>query len=236
METSRRAGVAICSFIVLMIGLESSLSASLLYEADFTGSVGFEHSDSSTPAAGPQSISGSNFTLSYQVTPSTDGTLNFFRTNGTVLESQDFGGAHTFEGVAIDISGIDVVDIEWVGGTSGSEPFNAASEFFEWFYRLGMDSPVGEQTKAEGELNYTVSGLDVSAYSELWVGVRARVDGAGDGFDLNSITVTGSVSSESPVPEPGAAVLCLVAMSCLAVSGGVKRARSIGADAVIWHR
>ncbi|MEM8835581.1 MAG: hypothetical protein AAGD00_07155 [Planctomycetota bacterium] len=173
------------------------------YSADFSiDGVGFTHTTANAPATGPQSVNGPNFTLSYVNTPSTDTTDNFFRTNGGALESGDFGGEHQFESFSIDVSSFSSVDFILDGATDGSSVFNAGSEFFEGFYSLDGGTEVQAFfTTSDGSLNFTET-IDTSAASSLVVGFRANINGGGDGFTINSVTVT---------PTPGAVALAGIA-------------------------
>jgi len=200
--------------IAAVAGFAAAANAQL-YTADWSVAGGFTHDSSNAPAAGPQSFNGANYTLSYDNTPSTDGSENFFRSTGVLLESSDFGGDHSFETFSIDISAITSVDINVLGATVGSGVFNNTGvEFFEWFYTLaGGSEQVFLSTDADGSLDASVIGLDVTGASTLTVGFNANINGGGDGFEITSVVIDG-------IPTPGA-----VALSGLAGLAAIRRKR-----------
>jgi len=197
--------------IAAAAGIASAANADVLYDADFsTNGIGFTHTTSSPLGAASGSVNGSNFTLSYANSPSTDSSGNYFLTNNGVLESADFGGDHAFESFDIDVTSFDEVTIDFLNEFLGTDSFNnSPTEFIEYYYTLDggsqqqfyyfTDDPNGV------DLNSSLV-LDVSAASTLRVGLNANVNGGGDGFALSSATVTGS-----PVPAPGSAALLAAA-------------------------
>lgn len=192
-------------------------NAALIYDADFSGSEGVTHTTSSPAPSGPHSVAGPNWTFSYTSSPASDTSANFARAAGDRFETEDWGGEAQVVSSEIDVSGIDSVDIAWVGQTVGSSVFNSGTERFEWLYSLDMGSAVQvASTTSDGSLNRTVSALDVSGASTLEVGFLWQANGAGDGFDLFSMTVEGE-----PVPEP--ASFLLIGTGVIAVAG--RRAR-----------
>jgi len=184
-------------------GIASANNNVTLFDADFTGSGGFTHTTASPLPAAPNSVTVNNFDLFYPSTISTDTSENFFRVNGGVLESSDFGGTHGLTSGVLDVSTFDLVTFTLTGETVGSDVFNNAGvEFFEGFYSLDGGSDVSvANTTADGDLSFTID-IDVSAASTLEVGLLSNVNGGGDGFEISSITVSGK-----PIPAPGAAAL-----------------------------
>ncbi|MEN0005156.1 MAG: hypothetical protein AAF798_13475, partial [Bacteroidota bacterium] len=108
----------------------------VIYDANFSTIGGFTHSSSSPPPSAPATFDGGNYTIGYDATPGTDGTTNFFRSDGSKLESSDFGGAAYFETDAIDISTVSTITVIGEGQTVGSSVFNVSSESFQWSYSL----------------------------------------------------------------------------------------------------
>ena len=201
--------------IVAAAGLTAAANADVVYDADFSVSgIGWEHTTSSPAPAAPASVSGPNYTLSYDATPATDTSLNYFETAGGVLESSDWGGDHSFESFDIDVSSFDEVSVDFINDYLGSDSFNASTEFIEYFFTLDNGS---EQqfffftgTPNGSNLNASTT-IDVSGASTLTVGLNANVNGGGDGFTLSAVTVTGT-----PVPAPGAFALLGLGGLCAA--------------------
>ncbi|MAY73668.1 MAG: hypothetical protein CMJ31_02905 [Phycisphaerae bacterium] len=201
--------------IAAFIASAATAGTVTVYDADFSvDGIGFDHTSNgnaleASPAVGP------NFTLSYPSIPSSDTTLNFFITGGGTLTSSDFGGAHSFESFDIDVSQYDEVSISFINDFLGTDSFNnAPAEFIEYYYTLDggaqtqffffTDDPNGPDLNASTFVN-------VAGVSTLRVGLNANVDGAGDGFDLSSVTVTGT-----PVPAP--ATIALTGLAGLAAA------------------
>lgn len=199
---------------VALLAVAGNAHAATLYDADFSGNQGVTHTTSSPAPAGPHSVAGPNWTFSYAASPSTDTTSNFARAAGDRFETEDWGGEAQVVSDAIDVSSYDAVDIDWVGTTVGSEVFNNAGggEHFEWFYMLDANPAVSQSTTSDGSLDKLLSGVDVSSASSLKVGFLWQVDGAGDGFDMFSMSVSGE-PTRPDVPEPASAVLGALALA-----------------------
>ena len=180
---------------LLVVGFANPCGAVLVYDADFGGMIGVEHTSSMLPPAGPHSVAGPNWTFSYDTTPLTDASLNLSRTNLGSFISRDWGGEAQVVSDSIDLTLVSTIDIEWLGETVGTSVFNVGSERFEWFYTLDAGTPVVQSTTSDGSLNLTLSGIDVSSATSLEVGFLWNVNGTGDGFNLDSLTV-------NAVPEP----------------------------------
>ena len=210
--------------IAALVAMSTSAHAVTVYTADFTGTAGFEHSSSNAPAAGPQTLDINNFTIGYENTPATDGSRNFFETTGTSLISSDFGGDHFFRTAEIDVSGFTSATIDIVNGFVGTDSFNASSEFIEYGYSLDGGSEQSffrfDTTPNASDLNAT-TGIDVSSANVLVVAISATVNGAGDGWELSSLTVDATGASTIPLP----ATLPLMVMGLAAF--GVLRARRV---------
>jgi len=177
--------LSLCSCLVLGWGQVT------IYNANFSTVGGFEHTSSTPPAAAPAAFDGGNYTLGYDATPSTDGSLNYFRSNGSKLESEDFGGAAYFETDLIDISNVSSFTISAAGNTVGSSVFNSSSEFFEWSYAVdGGPFISGFSTTADGSLDWTET-IDPSTGSTLVVRFDFNINGGGDGFEVTSVEVEG---------------------------------------------
>lgn len=185
--------------IIAVAGVASAASAANLFDADFSGTGGFTHTTASAPAPGPQSLTLNNFSIYYDSTPATDTTDNYFRLQGGVLASSDFGGEHGMTSGLLDVSTLNLVNFSLTGNTVGASVFNNAGvEFFQGWYSLdGAPATAIGFTTADGSLDFATD-IDVSAASTLEVGFLANVNGAGDGFDISSVVVT---------PTPGTAAL-----------------------------
>ena len=196
---------------VAMIALAAATgfaSADVIFDADFSGTGGYDHSTSNPPAAGPSSIAVNNFFLFYNETPATDSGDNYFRVSGGELQLRDFGGPAGLTSGSLDVSNFDEVTFTLSGETAGSQVFNnqgtttGGPEFFAGFYSLdgGSDVEVA-RTINDGDLSFSIT-IDVSGASTLEVGLLSSVNGSGDGFDVSAITVSGD-----PVPTPASAAL-----------------------------
>lgn len=185
------AKTQILAVSIALVG--TPLLSAALYTSDFSvDGIGFTHTTNSPPPSSG-TASGSNWTISFSQTPSTDATTNSFITSGGSLTAKDWGGAARFETNLIDVSAVSSVDITGLG----SGTFNTSSEFFEWFYSIDGATPV-TASKATGTFNHTFSNVDVSAGSMLLVGFTFNHDGASDGFNVSSVTV---------IPEPSTTLL-----------------------------
>lgn len=192
--------------LVLLVGTNAFLNAQV-YTADFSTVGGFNHSTSNPPAAGPATFDGGNYTIGYTSTPSTDGSGNFFESDGTVLGSLDFGGAAYFETDPIDISLLSDFTISAVAATVGGSVFNGSNEYFQWSYIIDGGTPVtGPSIKADGSLN-TPSWVNIptAGGSSLVVRFDFDVNGSGDGFNVTSVEVSGTSASGTAVPASFAA-------------------------------
>ena len=178
--------LSLCSCLVLGWGQVT------IYNANFSTVGGFEHTSSNPPAAAPAAFDGGNYTLGYSTTPVTDGSLNYFRSDGNKLESEDFGGAAYFETDPIDISNVSSFTISATGSTVGSSVFNVSGEFFEWSYAIDGGAFVsGFSTTADGSLDWTET-IDPSTGSTLVVRFAFNINGGGDGFEVTSVEVEGT--------------------------------------------
>ena len=190
----------------------ASAQADILYQADFSQFVQIDH-DTVGNVLEPSGQVGANFTIGYPTTPSSDTTRNFFETTGASLISSDFGGDHWFLSDTIDVSGWNEVDIDILCDFVGTDSFNnSPTEYIEYVYTLDgggaqqffyfTDDPNGSNLNAS-------TTVDVTGFSTMTLGINANADGAGDGWELTSGIVDGTV----PVPEP--ASLALVAFGAL---------------------
>ncbi|MFC2175597.1 T9SS type A sorting domain-containing protein, partial [Bacteroidota bacterium] len=176
----------------------ASATTSLPYNG-ISGNAEFSHSSTATPAAGPQEQCATNYRLTYTSTPATDGTTNHFGNisepaNG--LSSADFGGEASFNTFIIDVSGVNQIDIETFGQTQGTAVFDAATEYFEWWYTLDGSAPVVFlSTQVDGSLAAIENNVDVTGVSNLVVGFTFNINGAGDGFSGMNVTVVESSSA-----------------------------------------
>jgi hypothetical protein len=203
--------------------MTASANAAVIFEADFTQNVGIDHTTTGNVLeSSPQS--GANFTIGYTGTPASDTTRNFFETDGDSLISSDFGGDHFMFTDIIDVSGWNEVDIDILADFVGIDSFNnSPTEFIEYYYTLDAgaemqfffftDDPNGT------DLNGSTT-VDVTGISNLVVGLNANVNGAGDGFDMTSLTVDGTVPAVT-IPEPNTAALILLS----GLLGGALRSR-----------
>lgn len=187
-----------CGFLFLgLIDLQAQIT---LYTADFTTVHGFTHTTSNPPPAAPATSAGVNYTLGYTNNPSTDGSSNYFRSDGTLIESGDFGGAAYFITDLINISSVSDFTIDGVGNTVGASVFNGSSEQFQWSYRIdGGTWVTGPMITSDGSLNTPASWTNISTAggSDLEVRFEFNINGAGDGFDITQVQVTGT-SAASP--------------------------------------
>ncbi len=173
-------------FALLLI---SRLHAEEIYSADFsTDGIGLRH-DTNQPPPENGSAVGVNWEISW-TRPQTDGSENFFITDGGALISEDWGGEGVFMTSAIDVSALDVAFISASAETRGVDVFNVGSEQFQWFYALdGGVRIAGEAINTDGSLDYREM-IDVSLADSLVIGFRFDINGAGDGFSVNSLRVT----------------------------------------------
>ncbi len=198
-EICSNQSMKIKSILLAATGIFASIATSsgaVIYSADFsTAGVGWTHTTTTPPAPGPQSVNGSNYTLSYPGTPSTDGSVNSYITSGGNLTASDWGGSGAFATMAINISGLSSVTIAMIA----SGTFNAASENFIWYYSIDGGAAV-TAPKATGDFSQTWASVDVSGASSLTVGFTFNHDGGSDSFNVSSITV-------DTVPEPTIATM-----------------------------
>ncbi len=188
-------------FLLVAVLVTSMSFGQTLYDADFSNDGdGFaDHTTSMPPAAGPASVSGgmapNDWILRYDVAPTTDTTPNSFSVSGGALVSDDWGGVGIFESVAIDVSSFSNVNISALSTNSG-----ANGNIFEYFYILDGGSRVssGNISSANGDdVNYTVTGLDVSGATSLVVGFEFDENGSGDGYTTTSFQVVNAACSVS---------------------------------------
>jgi hypothetical protein len=171
-----------------------------------SGSAEFSHSTinspTNLPAPGPQEICGTNFTLSYQTTPGTDGSTNWFGTvSGNGLSSQDFGNeSASFQTYPVDVSTVNAVDILAIGTTVGGSVFAGASEDFTWWYSLDGAAQVPFfTTTSDGPLVASSLNLDVTGINTIQVGFTFEVNGGGDGFENMNVAITEYVAPSSVI-------------------------------------
>lgn len=188
-------------------------AASVIYQADFSQIVSIDHTSTGN-ALEPSPQFGANFSIGYPSPPSSDTTRNFFETDGGSLISSDFGGAHFMKSFDIDVSGWDEITIDILADFVGTDSFNnSPTEFIEYFFTQdnGAENPFFHFTDDPNGPNLNASTtVDVTAVSTLAVGLNAWVDGAGDGFDMTSLVVEGTIAA---IPEPSA--LALVGLGAL---------------------
>jgi len=181
------------------------LANAQIYTADFSVDGGFEHETDGTLAGDLVSpFDGTNFELSFSSTPGSDTSLNYFRVNGGVVESQDFGGEHTFLTDAIDVSSLTEAIIDFDVVTMGSDIINGSSEFLDLFVIAdGTTTSFLEQftdlpTEPAGTQLGSTFNFDVSSFSSIQVGLTADINGGGDGFVINSLVVADANSGPLP--------------------------------------
>jgi hypothetical protein len=188
--------------LTLLVCMLFSVSESWgqIYNADFSNNGdGFsDHTSDSPPAgapgsAGPFGTASNQWSLSYTSAPNTDGSANSFKVIGTALVSDDWGGQGIFESQSIDVSAINSVDISAITVNSG-----ANDDTFKYFYILDGAARVEtaniESTNGNN-IDYTISGLDVSAANSLVVGFEFDENGGGDGYTTSSFTVITSLAA-----------------------------------------
>ena len=181
-----------------------------LYMADFSvDGVGFVHNSSDPPLSGGDTDPGPNYILSYADDVATDGSDNEFITDGGVLRSDDFGGTHTFLSDVLNLNGEWAsIQIEYLAEALDT-PFNAGSEFLDYFYIPDGGSEITLVTfdSSDGigdgdSLDFTSTDINVVGINTLQIGFRADINGGGDGFIMESVKVTGQ-----KIPEPATAAL-----------------------------
>lgn len=120
----------------------------------------------------------------------------------------DWGGDGTLISDVINITTTGTFTFSGVAVTDSSgDAFNASSEGFEWFYSINSGSEVSFGGVGQGfggvnvgdgfDLSDSVSGIAITAGDTLEVGFNFNVNGASDGFNVSSMSV-------SAVPEPSA--------------------------------
>ncbi|MGB2087456.1 MAG: beta strand repeat-containing protein, partial [Psychroflexus salarius] len=186
--------------MLVFLGTQLSFGQTTVYDADFSNNGdGFaDHTSSNPPAAAPASVgpfgtAPNSWSLSYTSAPGTDGSANSFKVVGGVLKSDDWGGQGIFESQSIDITGISSIDISAISVNAGANDDN-----FEYFYILDGGSRVSTNVGASNNgdaVNYSVTNLDVSSNSTLVVGFEFSENGAGDGYETSSFTVTGTLAT-----------------------------------------
>jgi len=200
------------SVAALLLVALTHIHGQTIYDADFSNEGdGFaDHTTSSPPASAPASVDGGSatspegrWTASYTSTPGTDTTDNEFSVNSGVLRMQDWGGESRWESFSIDVSAVSQVTITATGVTIGDDVQNGSSEFFEYFYTLDSGSDVVTSVPLSGDtagtaVDYSVINLDVSTANTLTVGFNFDVNGAGDGYEIDSFTVTSGADTTPP--------------------------------------
>lgn len=196
--------------IILLSLLTIQNSLGQIYSADFSNDGdGFpDHTTGTPPATGP--ITTVNFGtlpnqwfLSYDTAPATDGSGNLFKVRTNKLETTDWGGEATFKSQNIDISGETSINITATGVTLGSSVQNVAAEFFKYFYILDGGTPVETDIPLSGDtsgtaVNFSITGLDVSAANTLVVGFSFNCNGSGDGYSISEFKVETAGSNPAP--------------------------------------
>jgi hypothetical protein len=183
------------TLLFLCLLFSASGSWGQIYNADFSNNDdGFaDHTLDSPPTSAPKSVGpfgaiSNQWFLSYTSTPSTDVSANSFKVIGTALVSDDWGGQGIFESQSIDVSEINSVDISAITVNSG-----ANDNSFKYFYILDGASRIEtaniESTNGNN-IDYTISGLDVSAVNSLVVGFEFDENGGGQGYTTSSFTVS----------------------------------------------
>ena len=196
--------------ILAALAVAAAAQAAPLYSADFSQIVVIDHtSNGNALESSPQA--GANFIIGYPSNPASDTSLNFFQTDGDSLISSDFGGDHFMISDSIDVSGWDEVSVDFLADFVGTDSFNnSPTEYIQYFFTLdgGSQQQFYYFTGTPNASNLNASTLvDVTGISSMTIGLNANVNGGGDGFDLTSATVTGTIA----VPEPTSPVLTVLA-------------------------
>ena len=184
-------------YILPTLLFSNSIYAADLYEADFSvDGQGATH-DTGSDTLENSPINGENWSIFWDTEPASDGSTNSFITQGGILFSDDWGGEGNFETVEIDVSGVDAINISAVASTRGNgATFNfSGTEQFAWYYILDGIRTEGPVFTADGSLDYSVEGLNVSDASVLKVGFTFHINGSTDGFDITSIIVNDGVAT-----------------------------------------
>lgn len=208
-ETSAVTGLTISEATHTLTITDDEAPAGPLYSADFSNDGdGFSDHTSSTPPAdgpasvGPFGIAPNQWSLSYETAPGTDGSENSFKVVSGVLKSSDWGGQGIFQSQSIDVSGINSVDVSALSVNAGG----ANDDTFRYFYILDGGSRVETAdiaSSSNDNINYTITGLDVSASSTLIVGFEFSENGGGQGYETSSFTVTDSSPALTTVTWDG---------------------------------
>lgn len=162
-----------------------------IYQADFSTTFGFTHSNSNPPAAGEQVLTGPNFYLGYDTAPETDAGGNVFISDGTRIYSEDFGGEAYFESFPIDISTVTSLSISGVGAPTTGNPFNSAGEYFRWSYQIDNETWVeGPTITGNASLNTPAAWTNITGIAGNELRVRFYFNSEGNaGFEVTSISV-----------------------------------------------
>ena len=176
-----------------------------VFQADFSQSTNVSHTTSNPNPSKP--LNGPNWTFTWQGSPQTDSTTNFFRTTGGRIETEDWGATSEFFSDTFDVSNYDLVDIASSGSARGSSIFNNQStsgggpEFLKYFYALdGGNKVYGSNITSDGGISYSFSDVDVSSAASMVIGFEFFINGAGDGFNLTQFRVQGEPASAPAFP------------------------------------
>ncbi len=185
------------TLIILILSIFSiqTMLSQIIYNADFSNDGdGFaDHTTGTPPVVGPTIVGSfgtapNQWSLSYDITPASDGSANSFKVNGGSLVSDDWGGQGIFTSQAIDISSVSTISIAAASVNSGANDGK-----FVYFYILDgeprVETSIGSTNNGDS-VNYVINSLDVSRNNSIQVGFEFDENGAGDGYTTSSFTVT----------------------------------------------
>ena len=204
--------------LVVVAGMCGTARADLIFTLADATDVSLSHTTSS-PLTEDSSVDVGVGVLSWSGTVSTDSSSNTAGFSGGSFSSSDWGVDTQFVSAAIDVTEWDEVAI--AGTHSGT--FNTSSEYSRFFYILDEGSEnnfgVGQEDENYSENAVGVAPLDVSSASSLRVGFAFSHNGSSDRFNVEALTVNGTVAA---VPEPSSIALAGLGLAG-ALAMGIRR-------------
>ena len=188
----------------------TAAEATVIYSIDFSvAGQGSTHDNTGSDPIESSPIAGGNWTLTFG-SVATDSTTNEFITVGGVMRVQDWGGNGTVTSTLITVTEEGSILIDGVAETIGGDAFTTTAEGITWFYSLNGGPDVTEffggttfsDSSSGTSVSHTFGSISVEAGDELLVGFTVNVNGANDGVQVDSMSV-----SFTAIPELAPALL-----------------------------